>query len=97
MGADTMRVLATIPELVTAQPDAEPAVVAPVAPLEPARTIRVCPRPSFPWASVAALALVAVAVWSIAGWRDAWRLARQQAEERLASQAPITASETTLR
>jgi hypothetical protein len=97
MGADTMRVLATIPELVTAQADAEPAVVTPVAPLEPAGTIRVCPRPSFPWASVAALALVAVAVWSIAGWRDARRLARQQAEERLASQAPITASETTLR
>lgn len=96
MKAGTMRVLATIPEVVTVNMTVAAGSLAP-EPVEPVRIIRVCPRPAFPWTSIAALALVALALWSFAGWRDARRFKRQQAEEQMASHPSITTSETTLR
>lgn len=63
----------------------------------PLRTIRVDPKASFPWASVAALVAFAFTVWSLATWNDSRRLARQQAEERLADQAITAGAEALLR
>ncbi len=67
-----------------------------VAP-HPLRTIRVTPKASFPWASVAALVAFAFAAWSLATWNDARRLARQQAEERLADRASTSGAEAVMR
>ncbi len=66
------------------------------SPLLP-RTIRVTPKAAFPWASVAALVACAFTVWSLATWNDAQRLARQQAEERLADRALTAGAEAVLR
>lgn len=100
-----MRVLATIPDLgavaetedlpsrnttVASEPAPVPAPCS-RAPAPSPRAIRRRPRPSFPWVSVAALGLVAFLAWSLAGWNDGRRLARQQAEERMA-QVPARAA-----
>lgn len=63
----------------------------------PLRTIRVTAKASFPWASVAALVAFAFVAWSLATWNDSRRLARQQAEERLADRAIMAGSEAVLR
>lgn len=123
MGAEAMRLLATIPDLgpvLAAQPAipvcpepaerstalpmavdlADSAGEAPLAdrssPPRP-RPIRVTPKASFPWASVAALLAFAFAAWSLATWNDARRLVRQQAEERLADRAISDGAEAMLR
>lgn len=63
----------------------------------PLRSVRVTTRKPFPWASVAALLAVAAAVWSLASWNDARRLARQQFETRLADRPVATSAEGLLR
>ncbi|MFM1904419.1 MAG: hypothetical protein RLZZ440_2319 [Planctomycetota bacterium] len=69
----------------------------PAATPRPARTIRITPKAAFPWASIAALVAFAVAAWSLASWNDARRLARQQAEQRLADRPSATSVEAVLR
>lgn len=63
----------------------------------PLRTIRVTPKASFPWASVAALVAFAMVAWSLASWNETRRLARQQAEERLADRPIAAGAEAVLR
>jgi hypothetical protein len=72
----------------------EPAAV--MVPTE-RRTILVSPKQAFPWASIAALVAVAAAVWSLASWNDARRLARQQSEIRLADRPVAAPTEAVLR
>jgi hypothetical protein len=46
--------------------------------------LRQRPKPVFPFASVAALVALAVMAWTLAGWNDARRAGRQEADDRLA-------------
>ena len=95
-----IRVLATIPEL--------PVVAGPVAP-EPAAPVEAAaplPRPaplpaprrgraraSFPGISVAALAVVAAAIWSLVALREARRLDPEAEATRIAAE-PVDAGAT---
>jgi len=105
-----IRVLATIPELAVEFPlPAEPpqraaAVEAEPPPPRPAprpaarADRRVRPRASFPGVSIAALTLVAAAVWSLVAISELKRYATNTERTRLAAESvDARGSETTLR
>lgn len=94
-----MRILATIPAVrATASPAAdaasrpEPAAASSHPPAAEGRReqpvpigrLRQRPKPLFPFTSVAALVALAVMAWTLAGWNDARRAGRQEADDRLA-------------
>ena len=94
-----MRILATIPAVrATAWPAADAAsrpepAAAPSHPQTaeglrerpvPIGRLRQRPKPVFPFASVAALVALAVMAWTLAGWNDARRAGRQEADDRFA-------------
>ena len=106
-----IRVLATFPEL-AAPPERvhalEPAAVEPAPSAVPARdapapTIakprrRGRSRASFPGSSIAALAVIAAAIWSLVALREARRPGGTANEPRIAAEAAQSAApETTLR
>jgi hypothetical protein len=107
-GPMAIRVLATIPELAAELPlpaDAPQPAAAAEAPLpqpapRPAARAdrRVRPRGSFPGVSIAALALVAAAIWSLVAIRELKQSATDAERPRLAAEsADAGAPETTLR
>ena len=52
----------------------------------------------FPFTSVAALVALAVMAWTLAGWNDARRAGRQEADDRLAERpVAIPAEESVVR
>jgi hypothetical protein len=109
-GPMAIRVLATIPELAAELPlpaDAPLPAAAAEADAPPPRPTprpaaradwRVRPRTSFPGVSIAALALVAAAIWSLVAIRELKQSATDAERPRLAAEsADAGASETTLR
>jgi hypothetical protein len=99
-----IRVLATIPELPVAAgtvapepaaPEEAPAPLPHPAPLPAPRRGRA--RASFPGVSVAALAVVAAAIWSLVALREATRPGAETDTTRIAAEAAEGAAETTLR
>lgn len=107
-----MRILATIPELAASADRPSPPPVAPVAQAEPGgrsvtpaagtgRRIRRKAKPAFPLGSIAALLVLAVVAWTLAGWNDARRTDRQQAGSQQAGQRfaeqPPSAEEPVIR
>ena len=101
-----IRVLATIPELPSV-PDQGAAVVvaAPLLRPDPLPRLASLPAPhqararaSFPGLSIAALALVAAAVWSLVAVREATHSAPHAATPRIAAEPAVAgAAETTRR
>ena len=106
-----IRVLATFPEL-PAPPERahglEPAAAGPAPPAVPAREAptptaakpprRRRSRASFPGSSIAALAVIAAAIWSLVAFREARRPGGMAGEPRIAAEtAQSAAPETTLR
>ena len=95
-----IRVLATIPELPVAPERVAPveaAIQQPVAAPRPT-TRRTRPRASFPGVSVAALALIATAIWSLVAIREVTRQHPRTETPRIATEAvDAGATETTLR
>jgi len=95
-----MRVLATIPELLLA---ADPIAAGEppdrsIRPAEPRAPRRPRSRTSFPGVSIAALAVVAAAIWSLVAIREATRSGPDAATRRIATEpADAAAAETTLR
>jgi len=100
-----IRVLATIPELHAAP---EPVAPEPVAPKEPLAALprpapppaprRVRARASFPGISVATLAVVAAAIWSLVALREAGSPGPEAKAPRIAAESiDAGATETTRR
>lgn len=105
-GPMAIRVLATIPELAVDPPlPAEPPQPAALMEAEappprpaPRADRRIRPRASFPGVSIAALALVAAAIWSLVAIRELKRHATDAASPRLAAESTdARGPETTVR
>jgi len=104
-GPMAIRVLATIPELpvahgeVTSDPAVPEHAAAPLPrPAPPPSPRRTRARASFPGVSIAALAIVAAALWSLVAIREATRPGFEAETTRIADEsADAGAAETTLR